>query len=61
MKNDLQKYADALRQAVDDYYDQRLSFAAYRAERNAILDRIERELLRKGDGAPPSDAAERRV
>ena len=57
MKIGLQTYAQALRRAVDDYYEQRLSFAAYRAERNAILDRIEDELLGKGDGAPRPDAA----
>lgn len=57
MKRDLQTYAQALRRAVDDYYEQRLSFAAYRAERNAILDRIEDELLRKTEGTQRPDAA----
>lgn len=57
MKRDLQTYAQALRRAVDDYYEQRLSFAAYRAERNSILDRIEDELLRKTEGTQRPDAA----
>lgn len=59
MKIDLQGHAQTLRRAVNDYYEQRLSFAAYRAERSAILDRIEDELLRKNDGAAPEEAAQK--
>lgn len=51
MKIGLQTYAEALRRAVDDYYEQRLSFAAYRAERSTILDNIEEEWLRKSEYA----------
>lgn len=56
MQARLQKYAEALRRAVEDYYEQRISFAAYRAERSAVLDRIEQELLRKQDGARRQEA-----
>lgn len=43
MSEDMEKYSQQLRQLVEEYYQQQLSFEEYRAQRKLIFDQIESE------------------
>lgn len=43
MSEDMEKYSQQLRQLVEEYYQQQLSRADYRAQRKVLFDQIESE------------------
>ena len=43
MNEDMAKYAQQLRQLVDEYYQQQMPLDVYRTQRKLILDQIELE------------------
>ena len=57
MSDAMIKYAQQLRQLVNEYYHQQLTFDDYRAQRKIIFDHIEKELAGGNNGSELRQAA----